>query len=221
MSKINCNRSGCRDVFKSFLVRKAHFDGKLEMPVIEPEQIVPTKIISFSEALRSNEYDAWIHFYEDDASFERLWNNPKRYLPVLKRFAGIITPDFSLYRDMPLVMQEWNTYRGRAIGAWAQAEGIHVICNVRVGDDRSFEFCCLGVPKYNTIAVGSHGCIKVKEDRQWFSMGLANIIHKVHPATIIVYGTKPDELFKQYEDAGIMVICFKSECARSHLKEAV
>ena len=115
MSKVNLTRSGCKDVFHAFLVADATYDGKLEIPCIEPEKTLPNRLIPFSKAARSSDFGAWIHFYEDDVTFERLWNNPHRYLPILKRFAGVITPDFSLYRDMPLVMQHWNIYRSRAV----------------------------------------------------------------------------------------------------------
>lgn len=146
MSKINSMRRGCKDVFRAFLVADATYEGELEMPRILPESRVPSRLIPFSKAIGSTDFEAWIHFYEDDAVFERIWNDPQRYLPILKRFSGVITPDFSLYRDMPLVMQQWNTYRGKAIGHWLQANGIPVIANVRFADERSYDFCCMGVP---------------------------------------------------------------------------
>ena len=108
MSRINSQRKGCKDVFKSYLVANATYDGFLEIPTIEYGIYRPKKLISFSKAISSHDYDCWVHFYEDDAAFERIWNNPTKYLPILKRFAGVISADFSLYRDMPLVMQYWN-----------------------------------------------------------------------------------------------------------------
>ena len=215
MSKINNTRSGCRDVFRAFLVKNADYDGKIEIPVIRPEYSTPNKLIKFSKAVGSTEYDAWVHFYEDDALFERIWNNPQKYLPILKRYEGVITPDFSLYRDMPLVMQAWNTYRGKAIGAWLQAEGLRVICNVRFGDSRTYDFCCNGVPRFCTIAIGSHGCLKVKSDREAFVNGLNHIVHTIHPSRIVVYGNAPDEVFGKYRDAGIQIIQFDSDFAKS------
>lgn len=78
-------------------------------------------------------------------SFERLWNQPNKYLPILKKYAGVISPDFSVYRDMPLVIQQWNIYRSRAVGHWLQENGIPVITNVRGSDNRTYELCCTGV----------------------------------------------------------------------------
>ena len=93
MTKINSNRSACKDVFNAFLVRDAEFDGTLEIPCIYSGNFKPQKLISFSKCISAREYDSWVHFYEDDAAFERLWKNPGKYLPILSRFEGVISPD--------------------------------------------------------------------------------------------------------------------------------
>ena len=58
----------------------------------------PNKLIKFSKAASSKckDYNQWVHFYEEDYEFFRLWRNPERYLKRLKRFNGVILPDFSL-----------------------------------------------------------------------------------------------------------------------------
>ena len=131
MAHINSTRSGCRDVFHAFLVKDSKYEGSLEIPILDRTDKKPNKVILFSKAIKSKDYDCWVVFYEDDGSFERIWNNPRKYLPILKKFKGVICPDFSVYRDMPLVMQFWNIYRSHAIGRWLQDNGIDVIANVR------------------------------------------------------------------------------------------
>ena len=102
------------DVFHSFLVENADYEGYFELPKIKTTNIIPEKLVTFSKAMARtwNDFDCWVMFYEHDVNFERLWRNPKKYLNKLKKFRGIISPDFSLYRNMPLCMQMWNTYRG-------------------------------------------------------------------------------------------------------------
>ena len=218
MTKINAARSGCKDVFHAFLVTDAIFDSELEIPCIQPVDSIPTNMIPFSKAISGTEYGSWVHFYQDDYEFERIWNNPFRYLPILKLFSGVITPDFSLYRDMPLVMQQWNIYRSRAIGHWLQANGIPVIVNVRFADERTYKPCCAGVPRNSSIAIGSHGCIKIREERQFFQQGLAHIVEELKPKNIIVYGAAPISIFGDYQQAGINIIQFDSDCAHAHRK---
>lgn len=215
MSKINSTRSGCKDVFHAFLLKNANYKGRQEIPIIMPSKELPNKLIIFSKAINSTDYNQWVCFYEDDASFERIWNNPKKYLPILKKFNGVITPDFSLYRDMPLIMQEWNIFRSRAIGHWLQENGVNVLPNIRWGDSRTCKTSCLGISEYSTIVVGTVGCIKLLEDRKIFIEGLDKVVNYLHPTTIVVYGSAPDYIFGKYKDQGIKILQFDSDTART------
>ncbi|MBO4214390.1 MAG: DUF4417 domain-containing protein, partial [Lachnospiraceae bacterium] len=98
--KINSERSGCQDVFNAFLVNDAIYEGKYEMPCIVPSFEIPKRLIVFSKCISSNDFDAYVHFYQDDYLFERLWRNPRKYLDILGRFKGVILLDFSTYYDM-------------------------------------------------------------------------------------------------------------------------
>ncbi len=218
MEKENKKRNGCKDTFNTFLVENSTFDGSLEIPVINKEYSIPNQLIPFSKCISSREHNCWVHFYEDDIMFERIWNNPEKYLSILKKYNGIISPDFSLYRDFPLVMQQWNTYRNRAIGSWLQQNGIKVIPNVRFGDKRTYAFCCLGIEKGSVIAVGTHGTIKNKVDRIIFAEGLDFVIKKIKPSAIIVYGSAPKEIFEKYSK-DIKIYQFDSDFSKSR-KEA-
>ena len=64
-----------------------------------------------------------VHFYMDDYKFECVWNQPERYLRKLSQYRFVLTPDFSLYTNMPLAMQIWNVFRGQWCGAFWQANG--------------------------------------------------------------------------------------------------
>lgn len=206
----------CKDVFHAFLVEKANYEGTEEIPCIKTSILIPQKVITFSKALTSTDYDQWVVFYEQDERFIRLWNKPHKYLNILKKFKGVITPDFSLYRNMPLVMQKWATYQGKALGVWLQNEGIEIIPNVRFADERSYDFCFDGVEKNSTVAIGTHGCIKKLTDRAYFEKGLSKMVEQLQPKTIIVYGAAPDYIFGEYKEMGIRIIQFDSEFAVSH-----
>ena len=216
MSVINSTRKGCKDVFRAFLVKNAAYSGTFEIPSLPTTMEIPNKLKPFSKCISNDDYDSWVHFYEDDACFERIWNTPNKYLPILQKFNGVITPDFSLYRDMPLAMQIWNTYRGKAIGNWLVESGVKVIPNVRWGDTRSFDFCCNGVGREGTIAIGSHGCIKLLTDRSFFEEGLRHVVRKLHPKTIVVYGAAPNKIFAPFINMGINIVQFDSAFKCSH-----
>lgn len=216
MGKLKSNKRSCRDVFNAFLVALATYAGFFEMPVIQPTRYAPNRLIPFSKAVGCKNYDQWVHFYQFDYQFERLWRNPRRYLPILMRFNGVILPDYSVYRDMPLVMQLWNIYRSRAIGFWLQQNGVKVIVDVRWGDWRTHGPCCDGVPHRCTIAVGTVGALDDAEDRAYFKEGLAYVVSRLKPRTIVVYGAAPYDVFGKYRDSGIEIIQFDSETAAAH-----
>lgn len=216
MTRLNCERAGCKDVWNAFLVSSADYAGLFEFPVIQPEGSVPNRLIPFSKAVGSKNYDQWVHFYEDDYLFERVWRNPKRYLETLKRFSGVILPDFSVYRDMPYALQLWNIYRSRAIGSWLQANGVKVIANIRYGDDRTYRVSCDGAPHGCTVAVGTHGTLKHADDKRWFVEGLEVAVGELRPSALVVYGSAPEDVFGVYRKMGMEVVQFNSDFAHAH-----
>ncbi len=209
MTKTNCQRGGCVDVFHASILKSAKYDGEFEFPVIREEHTVPRKLIPFSKAMQEKkDFRQWVCFYEDDFLFERIWNSPTRYVAQLSKFEGVITPDFSVYYDMPLSMQIWNIFRGRAIGAWLQSLGIRVIPNIRFGDERTFECCCDGISRHSVVSIGSLGCLKNKEYRGTFEKGIDHVANRLEPETIVIYGGVPGNIaeLKKY---GINVIVVK------------
>ena len=205
------------DVFNAFLVSGADYDGSLELPKIKTSDLLPNKLVLFSHAMARTwkDFDCWVMFYEHDVKCERLWKNPKKYLNKLKKFNGIISPDFSLFRNMPLVMQQWNTYRNRALAFWLQNNGVKVIPNIRFNDERTYDFCFDSVEKNKVVAIGTYGCIKTKIDREYFKKGLKELVTRLTPKTIIVYGAAPDSIFKPYKDKGIKIVSFDSEFSKA------
>ena len=80
-------------------------------------EILPTKDVSieglepvcinyhFSQKKKPNPEKSFLHFFIDDIKFERLWNNPDRYIESFKKYQYILAPDFSLYTDHPKAVQ--------------------------------------------------------------------------------------------------------------------
>ena len=205
-----------KDVFHAFLLKNAKYDGVEEIPVIKTSKKLPNKLVSFSKCLSTKDFDQWVMFYEYDSAFIRLWNNPTKYLPILKKFNGVITPDFSLYRNMPLVMQKWSTFQGKAIGNWLQENDIEVIPNVRFADERSYKFCFSGVEKNSTVCIGSNGCVKTIVEKYYFVNGFKEMIKVLSPNNVIIYGSVPVEIKEICDNLKINIISFKTETEIAH-----
>lgn len=138
-------------------------------------------------------YDAYVCFYIDDYLFDStrgIWFRPHKTLSILKHFAGVITPDFSTYQDFPIALQIYATYRMRAYGYWLGKNGIAVINNVRGGFPETYDFCFEGIPKNSIVAIGTVGGNPRKIiDRERFESWLYEMVKRLNPHTIIVYGS--------------------------------
>lgn len=202
--------------FHGELAMNARFIGNYDIPFVESSNEVPESVITFSECIKSKDYNNWVVFYEDDIQFERLWNNPHKYLPILKRFNGVVGPDFSLYGDYPIALQIYNVYRSRIITHWLKQNGIKVIPNVRWSTINSYTFCFDGLKKNDIVFIGSHGCSKKKEDKKIFYEGLKKMIEVLEPRTICIYGKSNNSIYKEIQKLGIVIKAYESNFSLSH-----
>lgn len=190
--------------FNLELVQTAFFDGSLEIPIIEPPKkiIIPTYMIPFSKRNRSEDFSECLVFYEHDINFAEVVRNPEAFIKDFLRFPAMVTPDNSLYRDAPLLVQIANVYRSRTVGHVFQEHGAYVITNVRWGDERSYttnvlpeKFAFLGAPKNSIVSIGTYGCISGKENKYYFREGLEAMLDELTPEVVLVYGSMPKSVF--------------------------
>lgn len=162
--------------------------GKWDMPIIKATQHIPEDLISFNYVLSTEHYEKGVHFYIDDYQFERVWSDPKRYIDKLMPYDCTLTPDFSLYAEMPLPMQMWNVYRSRLIGQMCQDAGIDVIPTLQWCREDSFDFCFEGLEKGGCVSVSTIGVKQNKEARKLWYAGMSEAEERLEPSHIVVYG---------------------------------
>ena len=123
-----------------------------------PEGIHPHR---FKQSYPKPEYPALLEFFTDDYHFQSAWNRPHLILRTVtrKEFWGVCTPDFSLWVDMPVVLQLYQTYRNRWLGCFRKAHGVNVIPSVCWVDERSFDFCFEGIAEGQIISHGVPGSL--------------------------------------------------------------
>lgn len=161
-----------------------------QMPTIKNDNFIPDDLIGFNYAKSSGNKNCGIHFYIDDYQFERVWNHPEKYIDVLWEYDCILSPDFSLYMDMPMPMKIWNIYRSRQIGAFYQSRGIRVIPTISWAEKATFEFCFQGIPKGSVVSVSTIGVKEQKTALYIWHEGMTEMIKRIEPSAIIVYGGK-------------------------------
>ena len=142
-------------------------------PILEPCSLSFNEIntLGFNYAMNFNgdKEDYFIHFFMQDYMFTRIWNSPQKYIDVLKQYAGIIVPDFSLYYDMPEPLQRFNHYRNLWFARMCQIQGIKVISSVNWSDENSYSFCFEGLPKNDVFMLSTLGSTRKKDtvDNFW------------------------------------------------------
>lgn len=181
--------------------------GKYQMPVIHKQLIEPPKKppIGFNYVLSAKEKDRAVHFFLDDYQFERIWGQPEFYTEKLMEFDCVFTPDFSLYLDMPIAMQIWNTYRSRLIGQIMQDYGIKVIPTISWGTPETFEFCFDGIEQGSIVVISTIGVKRDENAMKIWREGMDEMIRRIKPSAIWEYGGKVE-----YDYKGIPVIYFEN-----------
>lgn len=165
-----------------------NFVADYEMPSLKPCLVIPSALVPFNMAFTEKNYDRCVHFFIDDYQFERIWNQPFRYVRLLTCFKCVIAPDFSQYIDMPYPQRLWNNYRGKLIGAWLQSQGIAVILNVTWSLPDSYDYCFAGIPKRSVVAINSTGAARYGLARFLWLKGYREAISRLNPIAIIRYG---------------------------------
>lgn len=179
-----------QEMYKMDLFGDLKTVGTYQMPVIEPyDGPKPTRLVPFNVALANHDYDCTVHFYINDPLFFKVLRYPKRYLPILKKFQSVISPDFSQYIDFPYALRICNAYWNRALAAWWQKNGVKVIFNVTWSLPDSYPYSFVGLPQNTTIAINCMGILKYDMSQYLWMRGYEKAINALQPSCIIRYGT--------------------------------
>lgn len=227
MSYNNIVRKGCKDNFHAFMVKGAIFDGYYDIPFIPQKYEMSINTLLSYDKTYKHVYEPGqvVHFYLDDQKFDGpkgIWNglsNNEFYkrgfdLSRVDGASAIITPDFSLYLDMPRIMQIWNVYRSRAVGYYLTTLGHNVIPNVRWTDEESYKFAFDGLYEGQIVAVGTLGCSKNVEDKAMLVNGFVEMIKRIKPKLVIIYGPICKELNYIIEKYNVKIKQFDSETTK-------
>ena len=177
-----------------------------QMPIIRNNNYIPDELIGFNYAKSSDRKDVGIHFYIDDYQFERVWNDPEKYLDILFEYDCILSPDFSLYMDMPMPMKIWNVYRSRQIGAYYQSKGLIVIPTISWAEPETYEFCFQGIPEGSVVSISTIGVKRDKDALKIWEDGVTAMIERIKPSAILIYGGK-----LEYDYGDIKTVYFENQ----------
>ena len=169
-------------------------NGKWQMPKIKACHYIPDSLIPFDYVLRTPNppQGCGVHYFVDDYQFERVWSRPYENFERLKKFSCTLTPQFSMYTDMPLPMKMWNCYRSKIIGQMMQDYGLTVIPTLSWAEDDTLDWSFDGIESGGVVAASTIGAIRDKEWRDGWKKGMQVALEKLTPECVLLYGYKTD-----------------------------
>lgn len=213
------SRKGCRDVWNAFMAEGARYSEN-DIPCCPTTmEIPPLRMITYEEALKSDDYEATVVFYKDDYKFDGIksgiWAEPKKCIRVLSKFkGGVITPDFAMNQDLPEPWKIFNVYRKQVFGFYFVKNGLKVCNNVRWGTEETWRYCFDGIDRGSMVAISTLGCLKNPVNRRRYAEGLDQMVQRLEPPIILVYGSCPEDIFEKHKRTGIQIIAYDSEIQR-------
>lgn len=178
----------------SFLRNDFPCVGKWNIPMVKSQELVDNvKLIACSDTKSKDEVnrECGVHFFLDDYRFEHIYDYPQRTLNRYSQYKFLLTPDYSLYAEMPLWRQLENVAKNRWCGAYWQSKGIIVYPTISWGLAQTYEFCFDGVEQNSVVAIGTIGCRKNKAQ---FMHGYDAMLDRLNPSAIICFGKPFDEM---------------------------
>jgi hypothetical protein len=181
-----------------FLRNRQFMTGPFQVPFVYA-QVVQTdglSLLGFDKARRvelsKSRRSKTIHFFLDDYKFDEVWKQPEKQIRKLEQYAQVLSPDFSVYSDMPKPLQLYNTFRNRWCASVWQEAGMAVVPTLSWGDESTFEFCFDGIERGTAVAVSTIGTARYVDG---FLLGFRQMCERLEPKMVINYGEPYPDMF--------------------------
>jgi len=163
--------------------------GKYGMPLIKKQKVDLDKIElwCFSKAKLDDEENKnkTIHFFTYDWLFDSVYDKPETTLEKLDQYYALLSPEYSLYWDMPRALQIYSVFKNRWCGAYWQKQGKLVIPTVCCAGEDSYDFCFDGIEVGSVVAISTYCREEYKNE---FMKSYNKMLEIIKPSAIICYG---------------------------------
>lgn len=160
-----------------------------------------------------------VHFYMPDRDLMRFYLNFDEYLPLLKLFPCVLTPDLSITSAMPTLIKKKAVFRSRQIGQLMQKAGITVPITLQWEDETTYDFCFCDVPSRSIVSISTVGLAKKSKDspeRIAFRKGFQEAMKRTQPRFVLHYGAVIPECeygnteYKVYRNSHFLIDQFQN-----------
>lgn len=168
-------------------------DNNFSFPLLFPvkEKVDCSKWIDFDSACTHTGQANGVHFYISDYKFNRIWENPRKYINLLSHFNYVVQPDFSLYFDFPVALQIYNKFRNHWLAAYFGVNGVPMIPNVRPSIPECWDWSFDGLPSGSVVAFSDVGAVRDKESRKILHKSYDEMLRRLSPFQILYFTRSP------------------------------
>lgn len=181
---------------QTFLRNEFESVGKWDIPLVKKQKLDTNDInlISYSD-IKSNDIEInkkkGVHFFIDDWRMNVVYYDYEKTFSRLNQYKFLLTPDYSLYADMPRAIQLYNVFRNRWCGAYWQSQGMTAIPTISWSSPENDVFCFDGVETNSIVAISTLGC---KKANNGFMRGYNAMLERLNPEAIICLGSPIKEM---------------------------
>lgn len=115
--------------------------GKYQIPLIRKQDIDldTINLIGYSDTKRDDKENAYktVHFFTYDWFFDKVYENAADLAEKLRQYYALLSPDFSMFTDMPKALQIYSVFKNRWCGAYWQSLGLRVIPTISWGGTKA------------------------------------------------------------------------------------
>ncbi|MCL2061875.1 MAG: DUF4417 domain-containing protein [Firmicutes bacterium] len=163
--------------------------GAYGMPLIKKQDIDLSKIELWGYTkTKLNDHKnchKTIHFFAHDWKYDTVFDKPDIAMEKLDQYYALLTPDFSLYWDMPRAVQIYSVFKNRWCGAYWQSQGKIVIPTITCGLEDSYDFVFDGIEQGSVVAVSTYR--RERYERECVE-NYHKILEVIKPSAVICYG---------------------------------
>jgi hypothetical protein len=129
-------------------------------------------------------------FYVDDHRFSNIMSHATKFIDDMKKceWAAILSPDFSMWRNEPLVIQLYAAYCSRWCARYWQEAGFKIVPSLNWSDERTHDMIHAGIPKGAPVVSVQCRTLGDKKAQSLFLEGVQKGVETIDPGNVVVYG---------------------------------
>jgi hypothetical protein len=177
-----------------FLRNQQFMVGEYDMPFVYAQDIEldGISLIGFNN-IKNSDTDVnrgrTVHFFMDDYKFDEVWKKPEQELGRLAQYFQVLSPDFSVYADMPTPLKMLNVFRNRWCASYWQFNKLIVVPTVSWGAEDTYRYCFDGIETGCVVAVSTLGS---SWSLDGFMTGFKQMCAVIKPSAVLNYGAMID-----------------------------